>query len=41
MILEKANCKGAKAQSLAKTTHCMEFTLLPVDELIVCEFSLR
>jgi hypothetical protein len=41
MILEKANRQGATAQSLAKTTHCMEFTLLPVGKPIVCKFSLR
>jgi hypothetical protein len=36
--LEKANRKGAKAQSLAKTMHCMEATVLHVGEPIVCEF---
>jgi hypothetical protein len=41
VILEKANRKGAKAQSLAKTMHGMEPTVLPVGEPIVCEFPLR
>jgi len=41
MIPEKANRKGAKAQSLAKTMHCMETTVLPVGEPIVYEFPLR
>jgi hypothetical protein len=39
--LEKANRKGAKAQSLAKAMHCMESTVLSVGEPIVCKFSLR
>jgi hypothetical protein len=41
MNLEKANRKGAKAQSLAKTMHCMEPTVLAVVEWIVYEFPLR
>jgi hypothetical protein len=41
MNLDKTNRKGAKAQRLAKTIHCMVPMVLPDAEPIVFDFPLR